>query len=78
MQRDLQVFVGAALIANFSRCSRLKSLLQIIETSAFFAPQQPLRLRSYGDFPPYGADHSSRVVVKISSAEAIWSQIGRN
>ena len=37
-QRNLQVFVGATLVANFSRYSRLKSLLQILETSAGSAP----------------------------------------
>jgi len=33
-QRDLQVFAAATLVANTDN-SRLKSLLQIIETSAF-------------------------------------------
>jgi len=36
-QKNLQVFVGATLVANIDN-SRLKSLLQIIETSAFSAP----------------------------------------
>jgi len=31
VQSEIQVFVGATLVANFSRCSRLKSLLQAIE-----------------------------------------------
>ena len=43
MQRNLQEIVGATLVAN-CRCSRLKSLLQIIGTSAFSAPLRDNRM----------------------------------
>ena len=60
-QRNLQVFVGATLVANFSRYSRLKSLLvslsdKWLATTLSHEASQAVSLRStrccYVDYAP--------------------------